>query len=89
MDTQHRTLQPTGTAAPPPGGPAAPSLAVAPASARFDELLDTLKHAYDDAHRETIALKIQRDEYEAKSMPRLLLFLRWLIVSSQRTGQRT
>ncbi|CAE7231647.1 unnamed protein product [Rhizoctonia solani] len=62
----HRTLQPTGAAAPPPGGPPAPSLAVPPASARFDELLDTLKHAYDDAHRETIALKIQRDEYEAK-----------------------
>ncbi|CAE6433633.1 hypothetical protein ACGC1H_001495 [Rhizoctonia solani] len=62
----HRSLQPTGTAAPPPGGPPAPSLAVAPASARFDELLDTLKHAYDDAHRETIALKMQRDEYEAK-----------------------
>ncbi|KAF8707383.1 WD40 repeat-like protein, partial [Rhizoctonia solani] len=62
----HRSLQPTGTAAPPPGGPPAPSLAVPPASARFDELLDTLKHAYDDAQRETIALKMQRDEYEAK-----------------------
>ncbi|CAE6416245.1 unnamed protein product [Rhizoctonia solani] len=62
----HRSLQPTGAAAPPPGGPPAPNLAVAPASARFDELLDTLKHAYDDAHRETIALKMQRDEYEAK-----------------------
>ncbi|CAE6440924.1 unnamed protein product [Rhizoctonia solani] len=62
----HRSLQPTGTAAPPPGGPPAPNLAVPPASTRFDELLDTLKHAYDDAQRETIALKIQRDEYEAK-----------------------
>ncbi|KAF8761498.1 WD40 repeat-like protein [Rhizoctonia solani] len=62
----HRSLQPTGTAAPPPGGPPAPNLAVPPASARFDELLDTLKHAYDDAQRETIALKMQRDEYEAK-----------------------
>ncbi|CAE6448110.1 unnamed protein product [Rhizoctonia solani] len=62
----HRSLQPTGTAAPPPGGPPAPNLAVPPASARFDELLDTLKHAYDDAHRETLALKMQRDEYEAK-----------------------
>ncbi|CAE6374077.1 unnamed protein product [Rhizoctonia solani] len=66
MAPKHRSLQPTGTAAPPPGGPPAPNLAVPPASARFDELLDTLKHAYDDAHRETIALKIQRDEYEAK-----------------------
>ncbi|KAG8715512.1 general transcription repressor [Ceratobasidium sp. 423] len=66
MAAKHRSLQPTGAAAPPPGGPPAPSLAVPPASARFDELLDTLKHAYDDAHRETIALKMQRDEYEAK-----------------------
>ncbi|CEL57986.1 Transcriptional repressor rco-1 OS=Neurospora crassa (strain ATCC 24698 / 74-OR23-1A / CBS 708,71 / DSM 1257 / FGSC 987) GN=rco-1 PE=4 SV=2 [Rhizoctonia solani AG-1 IB] len=62
----HRSLQPTGTAAAPPGGPPAPNLAVPPASTRFDELLDTLKHAYDDAQRETIALKMQRDEYEAK-----------------------
>jgi hypothetical protein len=75
MATKHRSLQPTGTAAAPPGGPPAPNLAVPPASARFDELLDTLKHAYDDAQRETIALKMQRDEYEAKSMPPLLLFL--------------
>lgn len=45
-----------------------------PAAARFDELLDTLKHAYDDAHRETIALKMQRDEYEAKSENLSLLF---------------
>ncbi|GAB1519171.1 proteinral transcription repressor [Rhizoctonia solani] len=66
MASKHRSLQPTGTAAPPPGGPPAPNLAVPPASARFDELLDTLKHAYDDAQRETIALKMQRDEYEAK-----------------------
>ncbi|CAE6402575.1 unnamed protein product [Rhizoctonia solani] len=66
MFAKHRSLQPTGAAPPPPGGPPAGNLAVAPAAARFDELLDTLKHAYDDAHRETIALKMQRDEYEAK-----------------------
>ncbi|KAG8730767.1 general transcription repressor [Ceratobasidium sp. 428] len=59
----HRSLQPTGAAAPPPGQQVA---LVPPGGDRFSELLDTVKHAYDESHREIMALKLQRDEYEAK-----------------------
>ncbi|QRV90754.1 general transcriptional corepressor tupA [Ceratobasidium sp. AG-Ba] len=63
VSPQHRSLQPTGTAAPPPGQPVPLG---PPGADRFNELLDTVKHAYDESHREVIALKLQRDEYEAK-----------------------
>lgn len=56
--------------------------------ARFEELLDTVKHAYDDATRESIALKLQRDEYEAKSTSPFPDCPAPLTLCSQRAGQR-